>query len=206
MRRCISGVVEARRSRNTQAAKMEGNPASGALSVASNASSADGRSRTAPTQAAIASSGRSGKVASRSAAARTCPGWDSGVSVNEESEDSSEAPGTAAVLSTILLVLVYVVVSIAAQAYGGTKLLEENSDDVLSVLGTGVFGSPWDKLLIIAVLTSASASTQTTILPAARTTLSMARWRAIPAWGRNGPPWRRSGPARQPILLAHQFG
>ena len=43
-----------------------------------------------------------------------------------------------------------------------------------------MFGSPWDKLLIIAVLTSASASTQTTILPTARTTLSMARWGALP--------------------------
>ena len=35
------------------------------------------------------------------------------------------------------------------------------------------------KLLIIAVLTSASASTQTTILPTARTTLSMAHWKAV---------------------------
>ena len=48
------------------------------------------------------------------------------------------------------------------------------------MLGTKVFGSPWDKLLIVAVLTSASASTQTTILPTARTTYSMARWGAIP--------------------------
>ena len=31
-------------------------------------------------------------------------GWDSGVSVNEESEDPSEGPGRAAVVSTILLV------------------------------------------------------------------------------------------------------
>jgi amino acid transporter len=108
-------------------------------------------------------------------------GWDSGVAVNEESEDSREGPGRAAVVSTILLVLIYLVVSTAAQAYGGTRLLEDNSDDVLSVLGGGVFGSPLDKLLILAVLTSASASTQTTILPTARTTLSMARKRAIPA-------------------------
>jgi amino acid transporter len=43
-----------------------------------------------------------------------------------------------------------------------------------------VLGSPLDKILIIAVLTSASASTQTTILPTARTTLSMARFGAIP--------------------------
>ena len=112
-------------------------------------------------------------------------GWDTCLSVNEESEDSAEAPGSAAVLSTILLLLIYVVVSVAAQAYGGSRLLEENSNDVLSVLGTNVFGSPWDKLLIVAVLTSASASTQTTILPTARTTLSMARWGALPgAFGR----------------------
>ena len=83
-------------------------------------------------------------------------------------------------VSTLLLLGIYVVVSAAAQAYGGTDLLVDNSNDVLSVLGTHVFGSPWDKLLIIAVLTSASASTQTTILPTARTTLSMARWGAIP--------------------------
>ena len=109
-------------------------------------------------------------------------GWDSGVAVNEESEDANEGPGRAAVMSTIVLVLIYVIVSAAGQAYGGTGLLtnEANQSDVLSVLGSEVFGSPWDKLLIIAVLTSASASTQTTILPTARTTLSMAHWKAIP--------------------------
>jgi amino acid transporter len=107
-------------------------------------------------------------------------GWDSGVSVNEESENSSEGPGQAAVISTLILVLIYVIVSTASQAYGGTGLLINNSNDVLSVLGTHVFGSPWDKLLIISVLTSASSSTQTTILPTARTTLSMARWGALP--------------------------
>jgi amino acid transporter len=108
-------------------------------------------------------------------------GWDSGVAVNEESEDANEGPGRAAVVSTLLLVLIYLIVSAAAQAYHGTKLLSDNSDDVLSVLGKDVFGSPLDKLLILAVLTSAAASTQTTILPTARTTLSMARKRAIPA-------------------------
>jgi amino acid transporter len=107
-------------------------------------------------------------------------GWDSGVAVNEESQDRHTGPGRAAVMSTILLVLIYVVVSFAAQAYGGEKLLTDNADDVLSVLGTEVFGSPLDKLLIIAVLSSAAASTQTTILPTARTSLSMARWGALP--------------------------
>jgi amino acid transporter len=44
-----------------------------------------------------------------------------------------------------------------------------------------VFGAPWDKLLVLVVLTSTAASTQTTIMPTARTTLSMARWGALPA-------------------------
>jgi amino acid transporter len=110
-------------------------------------------------------------------------GWDSGVSVNEETESAAESPGKAAVLSTMILLLIYLLVAAAAQAYAGTGFLASpnNQNEVLSVLGTKVFGSPWDKLLIIAVLTSASASTQTTILPTARTTLSMARWKAIPA-------------------------
>jgi len=115
-------------------------------------------------------------------------GWDSGVAVNEESRDRHRGPGKAAVVSTLILLLIYVVVSAAAQAYHGTKFLAGNSDDVLNALGIGVFGSPLDKLLIITVLTSASASTQTTILPTARTTLSMAKWNSIPsAFGRVHP-------------------
>ena len=107
-------------------------------------------------------------------------GWDSGVAVNEESEDSSRGPGRAAIVSTLVLVGIYLLVATAAQAFGGVASLSNNQLDVLAPLGKGVFGSPLDKLLIIAVLTSASASTQTTILPTARTSLSMARWKALP--------------------------
>jgi amino acid transporter len=108
-------------------------------------------------------------------------GWDSGVAVNEESEDPAEGPGKAAVVSTLLLLVIYVLVSGAAQAFHGTGFLtsEANQSDVLNALGKGVLGGTLDKLLIITVLTSASASTQTTILPTARTTLSMAHWKAV---------------------------
>jgi amino acid transporter len=117
-------------------------------------------------------------------------GWDSGVAVNEESRDRTHGPGRAAVLSTLILLAIYLLVSAAAVAYHGPGFLAlpANQNDVLNALGSGVLGSPWDKLLIIAVLTSASASTQTTILPTARTTLSMAKWDAIPkAFGRVHP-------------------
>jgi amino acid transporter len=107
-------------------------------------------------------------------------GWDTTATVNEETEDPSEAPGRATVVSTLILLGIYVIVAIAAQAYAGVDQLVANQEDVLSALGTEVFGTPLDKILIIAVLTSAAASTQTTILPTARTTLSMARSAALP--------------------------
>jgi len=123
-------------------------------------------------------------------------GWDSLVSVNEETEDAERVPGVAAVVSTLILVGIYVVVSIAAQAYHGGQFLVDNSDDVLSALGKDVLGSPWNKLLIVAVLTSASASTQTTILPTSRTSLSMAAHGALPRhFGRIHPRFLTPGPS-----------
>lgn len=110
-------------------------------------------------------------------------GWDSTVTVNEETEDASRTPGIGALTATLILVATYVIVSVAAIAYAGPDALtgDAHIDDVLSFLGTQVFGSPLDKILIIAVLTSAAASTQTTILPTSRTALSMARAKALPA-------------------------
>jgi amino acid transporter len=109
-------------------------------------------------------------------------GWDTAVTVNEEAKDSRRTPGRAALLSTVVLLLIYVVVSFAAQSFHGVGFLttSDNQNDVLNALGTAVLGSPWNKLLIICILTSASSSTQTTILPAARSSLSMAVHKAFP--------------------------
>jgi amino acid transporter len=110
-------------------------------------------------------------------------GWDSLVTVNEETENSDTVPGKAAVLSTLILLGIYVIVSAAAIAFGGVdRLAHDQSGDVLGLLAGSVFGSPLlGKVVIIAVLTSAAASTQTTILPTSRTALSMARAKAAPA-------------------------
>jgi amino acid transporter len=108
-------------------------------------------------------------------------GWDSGVSVNEETENSSTAPGRAALVSNVVLIGIFLLVSTAAQAYAGPSYLGTNANDIFSGgLSRAVLG-PLHFLLIIAVLTSATAATQTTILPAARSALSMARRGAIPA-------------------------
>ena len=91
-----------------------------------------------------------------------------------------------------MLLVTYALVTVAAQAFAGVGDTgigldnPDNADDVLSVLGEAVFGGSgvgtvMSHLLILMVLTSAAASTQTTILPTARTTLSMAVYKALPA-------------------------
>ena len=107
-------------------------------------------------------------------------GWDTAVAVNEETEDASRTPGIAAVVSTLMLLGIYIVVGYAAIAVHGPAFLAKNSSEILGPLGHDVLGSGLDKLLIIAVLTSASASTQTTILPGTRAALSMASHGAAP--------------------------
>ena len=53
-------------------------------------------------------------------------GWDTAVAVNEETEDSTRTPGIAAVVSTLLLLAIYVVVAIAAIAVHGPQFLVDN--------------------------------------------------------------------------------
>ncbi|MGW7255585.1 amino acid permease [Streptomyces sp. NPDC054834] len=119
-------------------------------------------------------------------------GWDTAVSINEETVDSTRIPGRAAVMSTVLLLIMYALVATSAQAFagdGGSGIGLGNaahSGDVFSGLGEAVFGSHdtglvLSRLLILMVLTSALASTQTTILPLARTVFSMAVHKAVPS-------------------------
>ncbi len=107
-------------------------------------------------------------------------GWDTGAAVNEETENPKGAPALAAVVSTLLLVCIYAIVACAAIAFAEPELEKYGGDDFLAPLASHVLGSGMDKLLLIAVLTSAAACTQTTILPAVRTALSMARAGSLP--------------------------
>ena len=108
-------------------------------------------------------------------------GWDSSFSVNEESRDPRRTPAIAALIANAFLIVLYVVVTWAAIAYAGVDPLTEIADDdFFAILSTDLLGTAGGKVLIGAVLVSALASTQTTILPTARTMLSMARRDAFP--------------------------
>ena len=118
-------------------------------------------------------------------------GWDTAVAVNEETKDKNKTPGRAAILSTFILLVTYALVIFSMQSFAGIGTTGNglgnvaHAGDVLSIQGDAVFGTSGfgaflTHLLLLMVLSSAAASTQTTILPTARTTLSMAVYRAIP--------------------------
>jgi amino acid transporter len=118
-------------------------------------------------------------------------GWDTAVACNEESDDPGRTPGRAAVISTFLLLATYALVSVSVIAFAGVGDEgvglgnQDNAADVFAAVGQDLFGdSLLGKigllLLAASILTSASASTQTTILPTARTTLSMGVYKALP--------------------------
>src|SRR5215475_3589972 len=69
-------------------------------------------------------------------------GWDTALSVNEETADKSRTPGRGGIVSTVLLLVTYAIVIIAAQSFAGigTKGIglgnPAHQFDVLSVLGS----------------------------------------------------------------------
>ena len=119
-------------------------------------------------------------------------GWESCVNLTEETENPTRSPGLAAILSTVVLLVTYLGVTVAVIGFlgpGATSRFEDEA--ILSTTATAVLGSPLDKLVVLGVVFSAIASTQTTILPASRTLLSMAHQHALPqALGRVHPRFR----------------
>ena len=110
-------------------------------------------------------------------------GWESAVNLSEETRDGNSTPGRAAVWSTLVLLVTYVAVAIAVVSFAGTTWLTDNAGDeefVFASLADLVMGG-WGWVVLASVATSAIASTQTTIIPASRTGLSMARRHALPA-------------------------
>ena len=108
-------------------------------------------------------------------------GWESAVNLTEETEDGSRAAGLAGVVSVAILLATYVGVAIVMLGIAGVDKLQrfEDNSNVLGNVADDVLG-PLSFLVALAIITSGIASTQTTILPASRTSLSMATQGAFP--------------------------
>ena len=113
-------------------------------------------------------------------------GWDTCLTLGEESKDPTKTPGRAGLLCVISILLTYLLVAVAVMMFAGTGDTglglgnEENSENVFGALAEPVLGT-WGGLLVyLAVLASSVASLQTTFLPAARAMLAMGAYGAFP--------------------------
>jgi amino acid transporter len=113
-------------------------------------------------------------------------GWDTGLSLSEETKSPRKNPGKAAVLATIVILGTYVLVSFAIQAFAGfgTNGIglnnPANANDTLSILADPVVGSGLAVVLLLAISSSSLAAVVSCLAPTARTTLAMAVYRALP--------------------------
>lgn len=112
-------------------------------------------------------------------------GWDTCLALNEETRNPRTTPGRAAIISSVILLVTYTGVSALAIMFAGTGTEgiglgnEANAGDVFYSISAAALG-PWAWIAVVAVLVSAVAATQTTILPTARGTLAMAAHGALP--------------------------
>jgi amino acid transporter len=102
-------------------------------------------------------------------------GWDTAANLNEESDNAETTPGNAGIISMFILLFIFLVAAAAVEALVPADKLAKEGPNALFYFATQVFPSPWSYLIVLAVLASTVASTQTTLLPATRLTFSMSR-------------------------------
>ena len=107
-------------------------------------------------------------------------GWDTATNLNEESKNATKTPGHAGIIAMFLLLLIFAINIIAAQMLLPAKEWNAHGATILLYFAQQAAGHWAGYVMIIAVLSSTVATTQTTLLPAARITLSMSRDRVFP--------------------------
>ncbi|MEU4878250.1 APC family permease [Streptomyces sp. NPDC021608] len=111
-------------------------------------------------------------------------GWDAAFSVNEE----TRRPGDAArggLIALFAMLGLFLFGSVAFQREMSLPELIKNGPQALPYLGEKLAAEPWATLPVIALMFSAAASVQSTLIPTARGLLAMGRDRTM------GPLWTR---------------
>jgi amino acid transporter len=145
--------------------------------------------------------GTSGLVGGILIAVYMFSGWDTSVYVNEETRQSRVNPGRAVVVGVVTLGVMYAFYTFAFEGGVTQKALQANGDDALAYIVKSVAGSPWDKVMIVAVLLSIVGATQTALVAGSRIAFAMGQDRVLPsALGTSHP--RHRTPAVATVVFA----
>jgi amino acid transporter len=102
-------------------------------------------------------------------------GWDTAVNLNEESEQAESNPGIAGILSMFILLLIFLVNAASMESILPVHTFVNQGGNALFFFAQRLAPAPFSYLMLLAILSSTVATTQTTLLPASRVTYSMAR-------------------------------
>lgn len=101
-------------------------------------------------------------------------GWDAAFTVNEETRDASDASRGGLIALFVMLGL-FVFAAISFQRVMGTGELVTQGPQALTFLGDKLAPEPWGSLPLAALMCSAFASLQSSVIPTARGALAMGR-------------------------------
>jgi amino acid transporter len=107
-------------------------------------------------------------------------GWDTAAYVGEEAEGTKA--GRAAVLSVVVLFVIYSVALLAFQGIAPAKEMQDHAANILAFIGQRIGGSFWGVVMIVAVLGGTLASLQAAIVSSSRISFAMGRDRVFPRW------------------------
>jgi amino acid transporter len=102
-------------------------------------------------------------------------GWDTAVNLNEESEESETNPGVAGIVSMFILLVIFLVNASSMESLLPVHTVIKEGGNALFYFAQRLAPAPLCYLMLLAILSSTVATTQTTLLPASRVTYSMAR-------------------------------
>jgi amino acid transporter len=126
-------------------------------------------------------------------------GWDAAFSVNEE----TKSPGDAArggLIALFAMLGLFLFASVAFQREMSLTELVRNGPQALPYLGEKLAAEPWATLPLVALMFSAVASVQATLIPTARGLFAMSRDRTMgPVWTRIHP--RHGTPAAGTVVV-----
>jgi amino acid transporter len=102
-------------------------------------------------------------------------GWDVTVNLNEETRDSSVAPGQGAIAAMVVALLLFMGFAVAVLMVMTDAEIEKAGTNVLFVLAEKLFPHPWSYMAVLAVMFSSIGTLETSILQFTRTMYAKAR-------------------------------
>ncbi|WP_342781569.1 APC family permease [Streptomyces piniterrae] len=126
-------------------------------------------------------------------------GWDAAFSVNEETRSASDA-ARGGLIALVAMLGLFLVGALAFQRVMDADELIRNGPQALTFLGSRLAPEPWASLPLAALMCSAFASLQSSVIPTARGALAMGRDRTLGSiWQRVHP--RYGSPAAGTLLI-----